>query len=101
MEIASFLVVATIAALAGAEGAFKAELKAVDARADPIAWAVLQVSLARLYEARAELIEVFRERESAVYALEEALETFCEFGLKTLAETASTALERIRGGATI
>lgn len=82
-------------ALGRAEVAFKTEIAVQTAEADPVAWAVLQVNLARVYEARAELVGEFDDRECAVYALEEALEVFRENGLKTLAESASAALERV------
>ena len=84
-----------LGSLTRAEACFKAELAAVDPSADPVSWAILQVNLARVYEARAELLGGFVQRESAVYALEEALEVFCDLGLKSLAETATAALERI------
>jgi tetratricopeptide (TPR) repeat protein len=86
-----------VVALSKAEAAFKTELAGALPEVDPVAWAVLQVNLARVYEARAELLGVFREREAAVYALEAALDVFCENGLKSLAEAASAALERVRG----
>jgi hypothetical protein len=82
-------------ALAHAEAAFKIELAAQTPLGDPIAWAVLQVNLARVYETRADLMGAFANRDAAVYALEEALEVFAEHGLKALAESASAALERV------
>jgi hypothetical protein len=88
-----------LVALSRAEAAFKAELATLDGRVDPVAWAVLQVNLARVYEARAELVGAFREREAAVYALEEAIDVFCNQGLKGLAETACDALLRVRDAA--
>jgi hypothetical protein len=84
------------AALGRAEAAFKAEIAATNSALDPVCWAVLQVNLARVYEARAALGDGFPGREGAVYALEEALDVFCDLGLKGLAETASAGLERVR-----
>jgi hypothetical protein len=86
-------------ALAQAEAAFKAELAKSDARADPVGWAVLQVNLARVYEARAGLLGKFREREAAAYALGAAFEVFAERGLKSLAEIAADGLERVSAAA--
>lgn len=86
-------------ALAQAEAAFKAELARADATADPVGWAVLQVNLARVYEARAGLLGEFREREAAAYALDGAFDIFAERGLKSLAEIAAEGLERIRAAA--
>jgi tetratricopeptide (TPR) repeat protein len=85
-----------LGALAEAEGAFKAEL--IEGRgADPVAWAVTQVALARIYEVRADLSEAPGERANAAYALTESLEVFADRGLKTLSDVAQTALERVRG----
>jgi hypothetical protein len=83
-------------ALNRAEAAFKAEAANADPLLDPVAWAVLQVNLARVYESRAELDGDFANREAAVYALEGALDVFCDHGLKRLADTATAALERVR-----
>jgi hypothetical protein len=83
-------------ALSNAESAFKAEAARADARHDPVGWAVLQINLARVYEARADLLGGFLNRDAAVYALEEAREVFCDHGLKTLADTATSGLERVR-----
>lgn len=84
-----------LAALAQAEAAFKAELAKGDAKVDPVGWAVLQVNLARVYEARAGLLGEFREREAAAYALDAAFEVFADRGLKSLAEIAAEGLERV------
>ncbi len=84
-------------ALGRAEAAFKIELQATEAAADPVSWAVLQLNLSRLYETRADLLGQFAQREAAVYALEEAFEVFCDHGMKSLADQASAALERVRG----
>jgi tetratricopeptide (TPR) repeat protein len=85
-----------LGALAEAEGAFKAEL--IEGRGgDPVAWAVTQVALARIYEVRADLSDAPGERLKAAYALTEALEVFGDRGLKSLSDVAQSALERVRG----
>jgi hypothetical protein len=60
---------------------------------------VLQVNLARVYEARAELQGGFVDREAAVYAYDAALEVFGELGMRTLADSAAAGLERVRDAA--
>jgi tetratricopeptide (TPR) repeat protein len=85
-----------IAALTRAETAFKAQLTDYAASADPVAWAVVQISLARIYEARAELLGDTGQRANAAFALTEALEVFSDRGLKSLSEIATTALARLR-----
>lgn len=88
-----------LVALAQAEAAFKAELVQGSARRDPLAWAVAQTNLARIYEARDEIRGTADAREPAVLALTEALEVFTERGLKGLAEGAAAGLERLRAPA--
>ena len=83
--------------LAQAETAFKAELVNGPARTDPLAWAVAQMNLARIYEARDEIRGMGDERDAALLALSEAREVFIERGLKSLAESATAGLERLRG----
>lgn len=85
-----------LVALSQAEAAFKLELVDGPARREPLAWAVAQLNLARVYEARDEIRGSGEGREPAVLALSEALEVFTERGLKGLAETAQGALERLR-----
>ncbi|HEY3814974.1 MAG TPA: hypothetical protein VGL66_17280 [Caulobacteraceae bacterium] len=85
-----------LGALSVAETAFKGEAAKIDPAHDPVGWAVLQINLARIYEARADLLGGFSNRDAAVYALEEAREVFCEHGLKSLAESAAAGLERVR-----
>jgi hypothetical protein len=75
-------------ALAWAEGALKARLTAHAANDDPVAWAALQVALARLYTMRAALLGDCGERADAALAIEAAVEVFTERGLKSLAEQA-------------
>lgn len=84
-----------LVALAQAEAALKAELTVGPARRDPLAWAVAQLNLARVYEARDEIRGRADGREAAVLALSEALEVFAERGLKSLAEAAQAALRRL------
>jgi tetratricopeptide (TPR) repeat protein len=85
-----------LAVLGEAEEAFKAELTAGPARHDPLAWAVAQMNLARLYEARDEIRGRADDRDAALLALHEALEVFLERGLKGLAEGATAAIERLK-----
>lgn len=82
--------------LDAAEAAFKIELAAISARRDPAAWALLQVNLARLYEARIDITGQDRgERASAAMALNAALDVFGEMGLRSLTVVAADALERL------
>jgi len=83
-------------ALAYAERAFKAELSAVDPSRDPLAWAVIQVALARVYMARVHLTGDDGERSNAILALSEAMEVFTERGLRSLADVALTSLEEMK-----
>lgn len=86
-----------LAVLDAAEAAFKIELSTLSARRDPAAWALIQVNLARLYEARVDITNVDRgERAAAATALSAALEVFAELGLRSLSLVASEALERVR-----
>jgi len=85
--------------LDAAESAFKIELTAITARRDPAAWALLQVNLARLYEARLDITGKDRgERANAAMALNAALDVFGELGLRSLSIVAADALERLVGG---
>jgi tetratricopeptide (TPR) repeat protein len=85
-----------LGALAEAESAFKAELIEGSGGGDPVAWAVTQVALARIYEVRADLSNAPGERSKAAYALTEALDVFADRGLKSLSDVAQAALERVR-----
>jgi len=84
--------------LARAEAEFKSELARRGASADPIAWAVAQLALARVYEARAELKGEAGPPPETGFALAEAFEVFTEEGLKALAELAQDGLARLRDG---
>ncbi len=82
-----------------AEAALKIELSALQPRRDPIGWAVAQLHLARLYEARIDITGKDRgERASALVALEAALDVFGDQGMRSLTVMASEALERLRAG---
>src|SRR5579875_33204 len=84
-------------ALAEAEREFRADLAQRSASQDPVGWAVVQVALARLYQARADLIGDAGERADAAFALTEALEVFSEHGQRSLADIALAALKRAKG----
>jgi hypothetical protein len=85
------------AALGEAERAFREDLSTRSAQADPVGWAVIQVALARIYLARADLMGDAGERADAAFALAEALEVFTEHGQPTLADVALTTLDRLKG----
>jgi len=85
--------------LDAAEAAFRIELSQISANRDPVAWALLQVNLARLYESRVEITGRDRgERAAAATALSAALDVFAEQGLRSLSIVASDALERLAEG---
>lgn len=83
-------------ALEQAELTFREALRSRNAASDPLAWAVTQVALARIYEAEARLRPDTGERADAAFALASALEVFTERGMRTLSAAALTALERVR-----
>lgn len=86
-----------LAVLDIAETAMKIELSSLQARRDPVGWAVAQLHLARLYEARLDLTGKDRgQRVAAIVALEAAMDVFADEGLRTLTTMASDALERLR-----
>ncbi|MFN3513510.1 MAG: hypothetical protein ACK41C_10715 [Phenylobacterium sp.] len=89
-----------LAVLDAAEAAFKIELSALPARRDPSAWAVIQVNLARIYEARLDITgRDTGERAAAAVALNAALDVFAEQGLRSLSIVAADALARLTGEA--
>jgi len=93
----SVAVTGDLAVLDIAETAMKIELSAVQARRDPVGWAVAQLHLARLYEARIDLTGRDRgERVRAITALEAAVDVFADEGLRSLTVLASDALNRLR-----
>ena len=74
----------------------KRELAALPPSKDPVGWAVAQVNLARLYEARSALPGKRRdERGAAAVALNAALDVFAEHGLRSLSDQAVQGLERL------
>ena len=88
-----------VAVLDAAEMAMKIELARVQARRDPVGWALAQIHLARLYEARLDMTGKDRgERANAVTALDAALDVFAEHGLRSLSMVAIDALERLKAG---
>lgn len=90
-----------LAVLDAAEAAFKIELSGDLARRDPVGWALAQVNLARLYEARMEITGRDRgERAKAAVALTAAFDVFSEQGLRSFSLIAVESLERLRAGST-
>ncbi|RAK57932.1 hypothetical protein [Phenylobacterium deserti] len=88
-----------LAVLDAAEAAMKIELSKLQARRDPVGWALAQTHLARLYEARIDITGHDRgERAAAVTALDAALDVFAEQGLHSMSVIASDALGRLRAG---
>jgi hypothetical protein len=88
-----------IAVLDVAEAAMKIQLGALQARRDPVGWAVAQLHLARLYEARLDLdAQDQARRAAAILALDAALDVFAEEGLRSLTSMAAEALDRLRVG---
>jgi hypothetical protein len=86
-----------LAVLDAAEAAMKIELTRVEGRKDPVGWALAQVHLARLYEARLSMGGRDRgERMRAITALNAALDVFSEHGLRTMSVAAVEALDRLR-----
>lgn len=76
--------------------ALKSELHLQSADLDPVAWAVCQVDLARLYEIRMQ-VRGSRAGEvaAAALALSSALDVFAEQGLRTMSDGAVRALDRL------
>lgn len=86
-----------LAVLDAAEAAFKIELSHRRAKTDPVSWALAQVNLARIYEARLDITGKDRgERASAALALQAALDVFAEEGLRSFTLIAIDAMERLR-----
>ena len=87
-------------ALDEAEAVLRGELSALPSPPDPIAWAVFQLNLARIYEAQAKA----RGRDGGEHArageaLLAAFDVFSEHGLRSLADLAGRDLDRLRVGA--
>lgn len=86
-----------LAVLDAAEVAMKTELTTLSARKDPVGWALSQLHLARIYEARMDITgQDGGRRAAAVTALDAALDVFAEQGLASLSRLAADALERLR-----
>jgi len=86
-----------IAVLDAAEAAYRGELSSCAAEKDPVAWAVCQTNLARLYETRADLTGRDNgQRAAAAMALSAAFDVFAEHGLRSLSDMTLQALERVR-----
>jgi tetratricopeptide (TPR) repeat protein len=85
------------ALLDAAAAARKIERTQLPARRDPVSWALAQVHLARLYEARLDIVGRDRgERAAAVTALDAALDVFGEHGLRSMSVLAADALNRLK-----
>ena len=86
---------ADLKGLRRAENELRAELAAGSPNTDPVGWAVRQLSLSSLHEARAAISGRDRgDRRRAALGLTLALDVFKEHGLRSLADEASQALER-------
>jgi tetratricopeptide (TPR) repeat protein len=87
---------ADIGLLDEAVEALRAELSGLSPGRDPVGWAVAQVDLARLYEARSALPGANGDqRAAAMLALSAALDVFGEHGLRSLSDQAARGLERL------
>lgn len=83
--------------LDAAEAAMKIELAELSPGRDPVGWALAQLHLARLYEARMTLTGKDRgERAAALMSLETALDVFAEHGQRTLTVLTEEAMGRLR-----
>ncbi len=86
-----------LAVLDAAEVAFKGELSTGPHHRDPVAWALIQVHLGRVYETRLEITGRDKgERAAAAVAFDAALEVFSDEGLRSLADIAAQGLARMR-----
>lgn len=84
------------AVLDAAEAAMKIELAALSPRRDPVGWALAQLHLARLYEARMGMTgKDCGERAAALMALDAALDVFAEHGMRSLSVLANDAIDRL------
>lgn len=84
------------AVLDAAEAAMKIELARLSPRKDPVGWALAQLHLARLYEARLGMTGVDAGgRAAALMALDAALDVFADHGLCSLTAMASDAVARM------
>jgi hypothetical protein len=88
---------ADLKGLRSAEIALRSELAAGSPQKDPVGWAVRQLGLASLHEARARVSgRDAGDRARAAFALALALDVFKEHGLRALADETAKALERAR-----
>jgi hypothetical protein len=87
------------AALNEVETGLKTDLGARNPDADPVAWAVAQVALARLYEIRAGRNGESADDDRAAVALSAALDVFSEARLHVQAEAVKDALRRLKARA--
>ncbi|MBL8555641.1 MAG: hypothetical protein JNL41_15315 [Phenylobacterium sp.] len=79
-----------------AEAAMKIELANLSPRRDPVGWALAQLHLARLYEARMAMTgQESGERAAALMALDAALDVFGDHGLRSLSVLATEAIGRL------
>lgn len=86
-----------LAVLDVAVAALKTELCRIRPSVEPVAWAVAQLNLARLYETRADITG--RDDgglAAASVALATAMDVFAEEGMRSLTDLAHQALERLR-----
>jgi tetratricopeptide (TPR) repeat protein len=84
------------AVLDAAEAAMKIELSSLSPRRDPVGWALAQLHLARLHEARMGMTgRDAGERAAALMALDAALDVFGDHGLRSLSVLATEAIERL------
>jgi hypothetical protein len=88
-------------ALDEAEAILRGELAALSRNPDPVAWAVLQLNLARVYMAQSDLSGRPRDRRArAGEALLAALDVFSERGLRSLSAMTDVALRELREAST-
>ena len=86
-----------LAVLDCAVAALKTELCRLKPSAEPVAWAITQLNLARLYETRAEITgRDDAALKAASVALATAMDVFSEEGMRSLTDLAHQALERLR-----
>jgi tetratricopeptide (TPR) repeat protein len=89
-----------VAVLDAAEAAMKTQLARLSPGRDPVGWALAQLNLARLYEARMGMTgREAGERAAALMALDAALDVFAEHGLRSMSVLATEAMDRMRAPA--
>lgn len=87
-----------LAVLDAAEAALKIELTAARPGKDPVGWALAQLNLARIYEARIDITGKDNgRRAAAATALDAAFDVFAEHGMRSLSLVAQDALARLGG----